>query len=93
MLHLFISDIHFTPQKGKQCAKHAYQPSYSKADAIKKCSFDDTCYGVYDDYCDDKPPFHLCPKLNDNPFALEESILDPQSCVYLKEGRQKMSID
>ena len=63
-----------------------YNPSYSMSEAQKKCSLDDSCLGVYDNYCDSKPPFFLCPKLNDNAFVLEESVLNPPSCVREKQG-------
>ena len=71
---------------GKQCEKNGYRPSYSKEDARRKCSSDNSCYGVYDNFCDDRPPFFLCPKLNEDPFVLEESTVNPVSCVHVKEG-------
>lgn len=73
---------------GKQCAKHGYRPSYSKDDAFRKCHSDEACSGVYDDNCDNTGPFYLCPKLNEDPFAMEESTLNPPSCVHAKEGNK-----
>ena len=71
---------------GKQCGKHGYKPSYSLEVAEKECSSDERCSGVYDEYCDEVGPYYLCPKLKDDPLALEESFIDPPSCVYLKAG-------
>ena len=80
--------MNFRTLNGKQCAKNGYRGSYSKDDALRKCYFDKSCSGVYDDNCDNKGPFYLCPKLNEDPFAIEESILTPPSCIHLKEGRK-----
>ena len=84
--HFNYLDIEYKIQQGKHCFEHAYQPTYSKDDAFKKCTFDDSCAGVYDNYCDDSPPFYLCPKRNADPFVFEESTLKPQSCVHMKQG-------
>lgn len=71
---------------GKQCQMNGYRQSYSKEDARRKCSSDNSCFGVYDNYCDNEPPFFLCPKLNEDLFVLEDSIANPLSCVDVKEG-------
>ena len=78
--------MNFRMLNGKQCAKNRYRGSYSKDDALRKCYSEESCSGVYDDNCDDKGPFYLCPKLNGDPFAMEESSLNPTSCVHVKEG-------
>ena len=46
--------MNFRLLNGKQCAKNGYRGSYSKDDALRKCHFDESCSGVYDDNCDDK---------------------------------------
>ena len=75
---------------GKQCMRLAYRPSYGLLDAKKACFADVNCAGVYDNYCDNKPPFYLCSKARENMiYNLEDSStdFDTMSCIHEKEGK------
>ena len=54
-------------------------------DSKMACIQDDNCIGVYDNDCDNEPPFALCP----TSYDYEDSKDKPLSCVYDKLGNLK----
>ena len=95
MIHLQNVGYKYRKIEGKQCMKFAYRPSYLLSDAKSACSSDKKCLGIYDNYCDGKPPFHLCSNVREDIYSLEWSTSyisnrQPQplqSCVLEKEGK------
>ena len=54
-------------------------------DAEEHCTADKSCSGIYDNYCDNQPPYFLCTKNKLNEYPFEESTKTPLSCVYEKD--------
>ena len=66
-------------QKYKDCPIDRYG-SYSTFELAKKeCSLTSTCGSVFDNKCDDKAPFSLCP-------SKAYFITSTKSCLYEKQG-------
>ena len=73
---------------GRQCMKNKFRQTETLEHAKDLCTSDDACGGVYDNYCDDNPPFYLCHVDKRDLFPFEDSALTPLSCVYEKDGRK-----
>ena len=80
-----------------QCHSKAYRALHLLPQAKSACSTDKSCIGVYDDWCDDKPPFFLCSgdRHDISPFEVStgskvvENLVERIkgfSCVYAKDG-------
>ena len=68
---------------GKHCFLHQYGNYATLENSKQACIQDDNCLGVYDNDCDNEPPFTLCPTSKTD---YDDSNHSPLSCVYNKLG-------
>ena len=78
---VFFSDKSFTKIENKHCFSNKYGSYDTLAEAKVACGRDGNCSAAYDENCNNKAPFYLCPKSS----SPEHSSL--LSCLYQKTGR------